>query len=432
MVKPIHKKKIVVVGGGAGGLELVSRLARRYRRDPTVSITLVNDALTHIWKPHYHEIAAGTLPNSDDEINYLLHATNNGYDFRYGEMIGLDQASKQIIIKTQLADAAPETFQLSYDILIIAIGSITNHFNIPGVEQYCFTLDTLDQAQRFHDALLQHLLATQLRPQQSFNLVIIGGGATGIELAAELQYAFHIVVKHGFPQFNPDKNVTISLIEAAKSLLNQIPGDLPQQVESYLTKLPIKLYCDERVKAVTAKQIITQSGLELPFDLAVWVAGIRAPKVLASLASLEVNSISQLIVNQSLQTTLDPSIFAFGDCAYCPQPHSDKSVPPRAQAAHQQAKFLAAEIPKYLRGETPAQFTYHDHGSLISLSAGGGMGELMVRVLGEFKVRGFLARYFYRFLYFIHRVNILGFWQVFIRSLANLLTRHTRARLKLH
>lgn len=431
MNEATHQMHIVIVGGGSGGLELVSRLARKYRKNPDVAITLVDNSLTHIWKPHYHEIAAGTL-STEHGINYLLHAAKNGYEFRYGELVGFDQDAKTITIKTDLSETNAQISKLNYDVLVIAIGSITNHFNIPGISEYCYTLDTLAQTQLFHEALLQQLLKSQYQPDQPLKIVIVGGGATGIELAAELHYALQLVVKHGFPHFHPEKDVSISLIEALPKLLNHIKGKLPQQVEDFLECLPIELHCNEQVKQVTADRIITRSDLQLPYDLAVWVAGIKAPEVLAKLKPLATNSISQLMVNQSLQTTLDPHVFAFGDCAHCDQKNTDQPVPPRAQAANQQARFLAHEIPKYLAGKPLATFKYHDYGSLISLSSGGGIGELMVRMLGEFKVHGFLARCFYRTLHFTHRVNTLGLWNVLIQSLADRLTRRTRSRLKLH
>ncbi len=429
----IHR--IVVVGGGAGGLELVTKLAHKFRRKKQIQITLVDMKLTHIWKPLWHEVATGTLSSSDNEINYLLHSHFHGYTFELGTLIGLDRTTKQIhlgpIINESGYILAPAR-QLPYDTLIIAIGSICNDFNIPGVAEYCLSLDSQQQAEQFHRRFLQRCMQMEYSENQlPLNIVIVGGGATGVELVAELNRVVTQIHTFGWQQINGN-TIKLSIIESSDRLLQALKPKISTAIYDDLSQRGITIYTNQRVQSIQHNAIITAQGLSIPADMVVWAAGIKAPTVLTKLDGLEVNAINQLVVHQTLQTTVDKNIFAFGDCAYCPQDENKKAVPPRAQAAHQQASLLVKTMQAYLAGTELPTYHYHDHGSLISLSQQNAVGQLMSYIPGSLFLEGRIAQFLYWLLFKEHQAVLLGIWRTVFMTISNFLTEKVKPRLKLH
>ena len=189
--------RIVIVGGGAGGLELATRLGKTLGKKGTASVTLVDANLTHIWKPLLHEVAAGSLNSYEDELNYVAQAKWNNFQFQLGRMTGLDRTVKQVHLAATLDENGAELVparSLDYDSLVLAVGSTTNDFGTKGAAEHCLFLDTRKQAERFHQQLLNHYLralAGQADAAQEITVAIVGAGATGVELAAELHNAAH-------------------------------------------------------------------------------------------------------------------------------------------------------------------------------------------------------------------------------------------------
>lgn len=431
--------RIVIVGGGAGGIELATRLGRRLGRQNKASITLIDSNLIHVWKPLYHEVAAGTLDSQEDAVTYLAQAYRNGFQFQYGRMEGLDRERKEVLLGALRdehgVDVVPAG-RLRYDTLVICVGSISNHFGIPGAKDYCLHLDTLQQAEDFHRRLVRMLLRAQAEPdrRQPLHVAIIGGGATGVELAAELRSAARRAVHYGVGGIDPERDLKLTIVEAAPRLLPPLSPALAAKAEKQLREISVDVLTDERVSEVTAEEIRTQSGRAIVAPFKVWAAGIKAPDWLAGIG-LETTRTNQLVVRQSLQTTADDSIFAFGDCASAPQPGSDRPVPPRAQAAHQQAVFLVKALERHMRGEQPGQFVFHDRGSLISLSEDNAVGRLMGNLFGSassLTIEGMLARFAYNSLYQRHLAALYGPFRTAVLWFARRLTRPVRLRLKLH
>lgn len=427
-------KRIIIVGGGAGGLELAARLGNKFGKKNKAQITLIDTSPIHLWKPLLHEVAAGTLNTYDDEISYLAYASQHYFEFCLGTLSGLDRQKKEIILQPVLdknnQEIIPER-KIPYDILVLAVGSISNDFNIPGVRENCLMIDTSEQALAFQQTLIKTMMSLPYQQDvNQFSISIIGGGATGVELAAELHYALQQMAIYGFT-FDT-KKITINLIEAADRLLPALSARLSKSVQEKLKNIDINVYTDEQVSRITPEGVYTKKEKFIPSTIKVWSAGIKAPDFLRRMDGLEVNRINQLVVKQTLQTTCDDNIFALGDCASCPQPNSDKPVPPRAQAAHQQATFLVSAIKKFIEQKPLPLFRFRDYGSLISLSHYETVGNLMGRITKSLMVEGMIARVAYLSLYRSHQVSLYGFWRVAMLMFANLLTRQVRPRLKLH
>jgi NADH dehydrogenase len=429
--------RIVIVGGGAGGLELATRLGKSLGRRNKASVTLVDANLTHIWKPLLHEVAAGSLNSSEDELNYVAQAKWNHFNFQLGKMSGLDRQARQIHLSATLDEHGAELVparSLNYDTLVIAVGSTTNDFGTLGAAEHCLFLDTRRQAERFHQQLLNHYLrahAAEGDDHDRIAVAIVGAGATGVELSAELHNAAHELAAYGFGRIRPE-NMHITLIEAGPRVLPALPERIGGPVHKTLEKLGVTVLTGSAVSEVTADALITADGEVIPASLKVWAAGIRAPIFLKDLDGLESNRINQLQVRATLQTTRDDNIFAFGDCAACPQPDSDRPVPPRAQAAHQQASMLVKSIKARLEGGSLPEFTYKDYGSLISLSRYSAVGNLMGNLTGSVMLEGWLARMFYVSLYRMHQMALFGIFRTAMLMLGSRIGRGTEPRLKLH
>ncbi|HEY9044115.1 MAG TPA: NAD(P)/FAD-dependent oxidoreductase [Rheinheimera sp.] len=426
---------IVIIGGGAGGLELATRLGNKLGSKGKARITLIDRNHTHIWKPLLHEVATGTLDVEIDQLSYRAHAAAHGFDFQLGSLTGIKREQQQVILAPVLGDDGKEVLAsrvLQYDYLVLAIGSVSNHFNTPGVAQHCIFLDSPAQANRFH----RHLLDAYLKlnspghPKDTLNIAIVGAGATGVELAAELYHAAAELNLYGFDDLRKDR-LNISLIEAGPRILPALPERIANSALKELQKLGVKVRTSTKVTAADASGL--QLGDEhLEAELMVWAAGIKAPDFLASFEGLENNRLNQLLVNAKLQTTNDSRIYAIGDCAGFPLPDG-KWVPPRAQSAHQMASAVARNILAELNDKPLQDFKYNDHGSLISLSRFGTVGSLMGNLVGgAMMIEGRIARLAYISLYRMHQVALHGWIKMLVISLVARINRIVRPRLKLH
>ncbi|REG52120.1 NADH dehydrogenase FAD-containing subunit [Paraburkholderia sp. BL6669N2] len=429
--------RIVVVGGGAGGLELATRLGRKLGRSGQAEITLVDAQMTHVWKPLLHEVAAGSLSVPDNELNFLAQAKWNHFNFQLGRLCGIDRSQREIRLTPLVDEDGAEIVgerMLGYDTLVIAVGSNTNDFGTPGAAEHCVFLDTTQQAERFHRQLLQHYMtAHALRDSDSqVSIAIVGAGATGVELAAELRHTGMQLANYGLDGIQ-SANMHITLVEAGPRVLPALSERASDSVTEGLRKIRVEVRTATKVKQVRADALLTDGGELIPASLKVWAAGIRAPAFLRDMDGLETNRLNQLMVSTTLQTTTDENIFAFGDCAACPRGDgTDALVPPRAQAAHQQAALLAKSLVARLSGKAPLPYRYQDFGSLVSLSRFDAVGELMGNLLGDVSLSGWLARMFYVSLYRMHQVALYGSPRALLRIAGDCISRRTSPRLKLH
>lgn len=436
--KDLHH--VAVVGGGAAGLELATQLGDLRGRRRRARITLVDSARAHLWKPMLHEVAAGSMDPGECEVNYLAQAHWHGFHYRFGEMIGLDRAAKEVRLAATYDDESLRITpprSVGYDTLVIAIGSLTNDFGTPGVSEYSLPLETPAQAVRFHRRLVNACIRADaqeepMRPGQ-LHVAIVGAGATGTELAAELHRTTREMVAYGFDRIDPERDIRILLFEAAERILPELPERISEAARRLLDKMAVEVLTNARVVEVTADGLRLAGGSFIPSELIVWAAGVKAPEVLRSLDGLEVNQLNQLVVEQTLQTTRDRDVFAIGDCAACPRPGHSKTVPPRAQAAHQEAAHMVRQIERRLREKPLLPYTYRDFGSLVSLGHYSTVGNLMGFLIGRnIFIEGFFAKLMYRSLHLMHERALHGTARTVLDLLARRLSRATGPRVKLH
>jgi NADH dehydrogenase len=331
-------------------------------------------------------------------------------------MSGLDRAAKSITLAALKDEDGREISprsSLSYDTLVVAVGSVTNDFGTPGAAQFAIPLETPEQASRFNRRLVNACLRAQnqvepIRPGQ-LHVAIIGAGATGTELAAELHHTARAIIAYGLDKIDPERDLRIVLIEAADRILPVLPPRISDSTRDILVELGVEVRTSARVAEVMADGVKLATGEIIPSELVVWAAGVKAPAFLAEIDGLETNRINQVVVRRTLQTTRDDDIFALGDCASCPRPGYPQPVPPRAQAAHQMADFMFNQLNDVLAGRPLREFTYHDLGSLVSLGKFSTVGSLMGFVVGRsFFIEGYFARLMYRSLYKMHEAALHG------------------------
>lgn len=429
--------KVIIVGGGAGGLELAAKLGRQFGPRQVV---LVDKVDTHIWKPSLHEVAAGTLDIHREGLSYFMLARDSGFTFVLGELQALDKDRRSLRLMPVFSALGEEVFperELHYDSLVLAVGSTSNFFGTPGAAEHAIALDSTDQAERFRLKFL-HLLLTgnrlqDTRPGPLLNIGIVGGGATGVELAAELLEASASAAFYGLNQLESGRDISITLLEGGDRILSALPKKMSDAAQTLLLDRGVQVRTSVRIARVEADALYDSQGQCYPVDLCVWAAGIKAPEFLSQLG-LRTNAINQIIVDRDLCSS-DPDIYALGDCAQAVWQGQEGFLPARAQVAHQQAKFLLKTLPRRLRGQAvePRAFTFSDYGSLVSVGHHRGVGSLMGVLSGKsWFVEGLLARLMYMSLHLMHHLAVLGGLRTATLALGRLLIKRGAPRVKLH
>ncbi len=425
------KAAIVVVGGGAGGVELAASLGRRLgRRHGREHVLLIDRSPLHIWKPTLHEVAAGTVDAHSEGLSYTMLARRNRFSFTLGELCNLDPSTRRLTL-AEITDSQGQQVvaprEIVFDQLVLALGSGANFFGTPGAE-HAYVLEHAADAERFRQRLLTGFTRAAFSVGKQLTLVIVGGGATGVELSAELLEAHAELLQSSSPmlQFALD----IRIVEAAPRILSGLPERISKQAAEVLQQRGVTISTDEKVLSITEQGLRTTHG-DIAADIVLWAAGIQAAAQNRALG-LQLNRNNQFVVDQRLQTSV-PGIYAIGDCAACDW-HDGQNVPARAQAAHQQADYLCGVLANPAAAtSTTRPYVYRDFGSLVSLGENRGVGNLMGSLSGKnFFVDGLIAKWMYMSLHLLHHRAILGLRATVVLALARLLQRRISGRVKLH
>jgi len=427
-----QRHRIVIVGGGAAGIELATRLGRQREFD----VALVDRDASHFWKPRLHELAAGLLGDGEEAVPYLAHAQAHGYRFEPGALKRVDTAARRLDLDEVVLPMTDEKIlpprSLAYDTLVLALGSRVNDFGTPGVLQFCDMLDSPAQA----IALRRKILALALRsagdPQRRIRIGIVGAGATGVELAAELHHAFNDMHRYG--GLDPASKLDITLMDVAPRILPAVDPRTSASAHRVLVRMGVDVRTGVGVDAVSATGFHLKDGSVVTCDIRVWAAGVIGHDLMTGLGPFQLSKDRRIVVDSRLAAIGVDNVYAIGDCAYAAATEGGPGVPPTAQAAHQQASYLARAIPRALRNDTVAPFVYHAKGTLVSLGEYHATGELPSVPKGRTPIpmRGWLAKMLYISLQYMHRATLHGWPRATALSMADWLRNTTLPPVKLH
>jgi NADH:ubiquinone reductase (H+-translocating) len=400
--------RIVIAGGGIAGILLATKLGDQLGRSGRASVALIDNSPTHIWKPMLHTIAAGTRDVQQQQIVYLAHARKHGFTYLPGEVRGLDRERRCVElgeIRTQEGAVIVDSRTVEYDILVMSLGSRANDFGVPGVRSHCHFIDSQQQAENFNVVLRNHILRSVAK-DESLRVGVVGAGATGVELSAELSRLLEVVSRYGDPSVRSRLNLT--LLESGPRVLASFPPQISASSQQQLERIGFRVMTSTQVISADTRGFYHNGSL-VEADLMVWAAGVKVADFMNNLAGLETSRSNQLIVDSTLQTTRDDHVFAVGDCASLTPEGHERPLPPTAQVATQQAEHLARHLPGWIEGKPLPEFQFRDFGSLVSLSdyaAYGALGRV-----GFFKggiIRGRAAHLGHALLYRRHQRALHG------------------------
>jgi NADH:ubiquinone reductase (H+-translocating) len=421
----MDEHKLVIVGGGVAGLDLASHLAGRRTGDRRLAVTLIDREPAYVWKPVLHTVAAGTADAGMQQTVYAAQALSRSFTYEPGEAVAVDRRAREVRLgplSLEGAEVAPAR-NIPYDTLVLAVGSRANDFGTPGVAQHCARIDTRSDALAFNDRLRFELVKRTVAGT-SLTIGIVGGGATGVELAAELVQAATVAERYGLREAS--RRFAVVLIEAGPRLLPPFPDAIAESVRATLQRIGVEVRTGTPVAAVEAGGFRLGSGERVAADLMVWAAGVKAPPLMDSLGDLERTRTGQLVVGHRLVTDRDPRILALGDCASVRLPGRDKPPPTTAQAASQQARYLCRHLPDIIAGRSVPPAGYRDFGSLVSLGGYDAYGTLGRFGFLDGFLRGRVAQLGHALLYGGFEVRLHGLWKGSLLWLLDTIARRVR------
>jgi len=419
----LEKHHIVIVGGGVAGLDIATHVGRRHR--DSCAVTLIDREPAHVWKPMLHTIAAGTQDAGMQGASYMVHAAGKDFVFHPGSVVAIDRHAQEVRLAPLVLNGE-ETLpsrSVHYDTLVLAAGSKANDFGTPGVKEHCLTIDSRTDAIAFNDHLRARFLKA-LAEKRTLSIAIVGGGATGVELAAELIQIAD--TSEHFGATGARKQMHVTLIEAGDRILAPFPERISIEARRSLEALGIVIRTSARVASVDGRGFLIGGGEQVTAEIKVWAAGVRAPAFFSEIDGLERSRNGQLVVGPDLATA-DRHIFAVGDCASFIPPGEDRPLPTTAQVAFQQAVYLGRHLPALIAGQAAPNFRYRDFGSLVALGGYNAYGSL--GRVGMFKggfLRGRIAQFGHALLYRRHQARIHGMFRGSLMWLVDTLARGVR------
>ena len=427
----IEDHKLVVVGGGVAGLEIATRLAGKKANSKRLSVTLIDREAAYVWKPMLHTIAAGTADAGLQETVFAALALTHGFRYEFGEAIAIDRKHRTVSLDALRIEGeiiAPER-QVSYDTLVLSVGSRANDFGTPGVSDHCMRIDTRSDAIGFNDRLRVHLIRSIVLGKK-LRVGIVGGGATGVELAAELIQVATVAERYGMS--GASAHLEVILVESGPRLLGPFPERVADAALEKLKQLGVIVRVGKRVSSVNENAFMLNGNEAVDVDLKIWAAGVKAPPLMDTLTDLERTRSGQLVVGPTLRTLADDHIYALGDCASPQLPGRDMPVPTTAQAASQHARFLSRHLPGLIAGKTGPVASYKDFGSLVALGGYDAYG-----TLGRFGfyeggfIEGRIAQLGHAMLYRRYQASLHGIWRGTLLWLLDTVGRKVRPRARL-
>jgi len=398
--------RVLILGAGFGGLTTAIELGRLARTGVSLDVTLVDRVNFHLFTPMLYQVATGLVEPGHVEYPARAIARDYGFRFREGLIDAIDLDQQQVVVGGE---------RLGYDRLVIALGSVTNYFGNQSIERSAASLKTLGDAVAIRNRVVEAFERADVERdvaarQALLTFVVVGGGATGIELVASL----HTLIQNGLLPVYPtiDRHeVRVILAEAGPSLLNGMEPWLGEVADRRLQQKGVEIWLSNPATEVSEAGIAFKDGRFVPSRTVVWAAGVR-PSPLTAALEVERGRDGRLFVDEHLRLPSHPNVYALGDCAWFPIPEENgRPAPPNAQTAVRQAPVVATNVAASLRGAPLTSYRYTSEGNLVAL----GQGDGVVR-FGETRLEGFPAWLAWRGFYltqlmgFKNRLAVLVEW----------------------
>lgn len=378
------KKNIVVIGAGYGGLTAALRLEKLFRKSFDYKIHLIDKNPYHTLKTRLHEAA---VRNTEVTIPLDRILKNKDITFYLGEVNFIDVENRIVHVSDNI-----EEKKLPFDFLVIAIGSKINFYNIAGMKENSFPLQTILDADLIYEHISKICASTasevnEDRRKQNLRFVIGGGGLSGVEFAGELaDHAAKCITNYGL-----NKNeIEIIIIEAAESLVPFMDKEFSERVEKKLIGKGIKILKGSKIIKRTNDQVILSDGTVIQSGNFIWTGGIRISDLLKN-SGLQTGPAGKVMVNKYLQSEDDKQIYAIGDSANAINPVTNKPVPAAAQFALQQGRLVAKNIFSEVTKKNMEQYQPKVMGEVVSLGRHLAVGWLALPFIKKVTFVGFLA-----------------------------------------
>jgi NADH dehydrogenase len=383
-------KRILILGSGFGGLYTALHLEKKLRRDSDVELTLVNRENFFLFTPMLHEVAAGDLDLTHivNPVRKLLRRTH----FFNGDIKRIDLRERRVIVAH--ADDNHD-HELSYDYLVLALGSVTNFYNLPGLAENALTMKSLSDAIRLRSRLIKNLEEADFEcacedRSRLLTVVVAGGGFAGVETIASVNDFVREAIEF-YPKLS-EKELRIVLIEATDVILPELGPQLGAYARKKLARRGVQFLMNTAVKSVSDNEVHLSEGTSLRTNMLVWTAGVSPNPLLDMLNCSKERG--RLVTNEFLEVTDYPGVWALGDCAAVPDSTTGKSCPPTAQHAIRQGKIAAHNILAAIRGSSRKPFEFKTIGALATIGRRTGVA----RIMGV-NFSGFIAWWMWRTIY---------------------------------
>jgi NADH dehydrogenase len=385
-----RRTRIVILGGGFGGLYTALRLERLLGRDRDLDVTLVNRENFFLFTPMLHEVAASDLDitNIVSPIRKLLRRVK----FVEGDVEAIDLGRRRVVISH---GAEHHDHELEYDHLVLALGSVTNFYRLPGVEERALTMKSLGDAIRLRNRLVEQLEEADVEcaceeRAQLLTFVVAGGGFAGVETVAGVNDFLREALEF-YPSLR-EADLRVVLIHDGPVILPELGEKLGAYTQGKLAGRKVEIRLNTKVAGMSEKGVALSDGTVIPTRLLVWTAGTAPNPLLAALPCHTERG--RVVVNSLMEVAEWPGVWALGDCAVVPDPKTGRPYPPTAQHAIRQGRVLADNIVAAIRGGQKRPFSFHTIGLLAAIGKRTGVAQ----ILGV-NFSGFVAWLLWRSIY---------------------------------
>ena len=385
-------KKILILGGGYGGIGVLNKIQKKFEDNVDVSIDLVSESNFFLHTPMLPEMATGTI--EPRHIATPIRKFCRRAQFHQAKVVDISLDSKKVTLQ-RMSDKTQNTLQ--YDYLVLAMGGKTNFFGNANIEKYSFTIKSLDDAIKIRNHIITMLEEADqeedsLRQQKLMTFVVVGGGFSGVETIGEINDFVRESCEKFYRNILQD-NIKVILVASGEKILPEI-GNLGEYSKQVLQKAGVTIITNTRLEDISGNEAILDNGKKISTSTVIWAGGNTVDNVIKKLET-EHHKSGRVIVDRQLRFVNHPEVYALGDCAYAINPRTQQPYPPTAQHAIRQAKTVAKNLENKMEGVgVQYDFVYDTKGSMAKIGKNDGVALL----LGH-EFRGFVAWFIWKQYY---------------------------------